>query len=94
MANSYDMRSIISPVQGSLQSPSPLSSVLAMLALPSNQCVKIMGIRVPSNLVDGELEAMKYLNLTACEGYCKDVTIRKLAILCALDSVTFHGKKW
>ena len=35
---------------------------------------------------------MKYLKMTACEGYCKDVLMRKVAILFALDSVKCFGK--
>lgn len=51
-----------------------------------------MGIRVPTDLVDGEQEAMRYLKMTQCEGYCKDVLMRKVAILCAFDIVKCQGK--
>ena len=51
-----------------------------------------MGIRVPTDLVDGEQEAMRYFKMTQCEGYCKDVLMRKVAILCALANVKCHGK--
>ena len=51
-----------------------------------------MGIRVPTVLVDSEQEAMKYLKMTPCGGYCKDVLMRKVAILCALDDVKCEGK--
>ena len=87
MANSSDMRSATSPVQGSLISSAPLSNVSARLALPANQSVTIMGIRVPTALVDGEEEAVRYHKMTQCEGYCKDLLMRKVAILCALDNV-------
>ena len=46
-----------------------------------------MGIRVPTDLVDGEEEAVRYHKMTQCEGYCKDLLMRKVAILCALDNV-------
>jgi hypothetical protein len=51
-----------------------------------------MGIRVPTDLVDGEEEAVRYLKMTKCEGYCKDLLLRKVAILCAFDNVKCQGK--
>jgi hypothetical protein len=52
-----------------------------------------MGISIPSVMMDQEMSAALYpAAVTGCQGYCSDLTMRKIAILCALDNVAVTGK--
>ena len=51
-----------------------------------------MGVAIPVLALDQDEIAAKYVKLEACGGYCKDVVMRKVAILCALDSAEIKGR--
>ncbi len=42
--------------------------------------------------MDSDEIAAKYIRLEMCTGYCKDAVMRKVAIICAFDSVTTKGR--
>ena len=47
---------------------------------------------MPVTALDKDKLAAKYIKLVNCNGYCGEVVMRKVAILCAFDSVSVKGR--
>ena len=51
-----------------------------------------MGMSIPVTALDKDNLAAKYIKLVNCNGYCGEIVMRKVAILCAFDSVPVKGR--
>ena len=52
----------------------------------------MMAVSIPVSLLDSDEIAAKYIRLEICARYCKDAVMRKVAIICAFDSVPIKGR--